>query len=1131
MLLKSKVRVARRFLRAVRIDADLGDPKALDGFICPQTSSEVLLAMAKHASEAGQGAFTWTGPYGSGKSSLVVALSALLNGNAELQKKAAKVFGRKVTDAVWRAFPTGTKGWRVLPVVGRREHPVQVIGEALSASGVVTRSPRGGWTESQIIKAITEASSFNPKSHGGLVVFVDEMGKFLEGAAHEGSDIYIFQQLAELASRSGGRLLIVGVLHQAFEEYAHRLSREMRDEWAKVQGRFIDLAVNTAGEEQIDLISRAIETDRRVEKPGASAQLVATLVRGGRPSDAERLALMLENCWPLHPVVACLLGPISRRRFGQNQRSIFGFLNSAEPHGFQDFVNHADEKELYGPDQLWDYLRANLEPSILASPDGHRWALAAEALERCESIGGDILHVKLLKTIAVVDLFKERSGLVPSFELLHAAFPEVPVKALKNALDQLGKWSFTIFKKFLDAHAIYAGSDFDIDQALRVALEEINEIDFAALRTLAGLQPVLAKRHYHETGAMRWFDVNICPLREVPEFASSYQAKNGAIGQFLLAIPSDGESEADAEDLCREAARHSDHSDVVVGISKRSWVIVPLARELLALDKVQNDRPELAGDVVARREVEARIADLTSQLELELHRSFDGALWYRKRHKAKAYRHADLNSLASELADRRYSECPRLHNELLNRQKPSGSAISAQNILLRRMVLNEGEPRLGIEGFPAEGGLFASILEATDLYTPKDKKHWRFHAPVGGDTDQFRLHPLWDAAVEFIKANDNRIVRVSELYDLWRQPPFGVKDGLMPILSVAFILSQQDNVAVYREGVFRAHFDDVDIDYLAKDPAIIQLRWMNLSEMSQRLLSGMAEIVRDLDVANKSVHLEPIDVARSLIGIYEQLPQWTKRTARLSVNALRVRDLFKRARDPNQFLFDDLPEVVGAKGISNDDDLKHIITEVRHGLGELAQAYPSMLHSLRDTMLSELQAPGSGVKSLTSLRERAENIRQLAGDFHLDAFVGRLSQFNGSDESFEGIASLAANKPPRDWVDPDLDKATVDLADLAQQFLRAETFARVKGRPDKRQAIGIVIGMQGGRPKPILEEFHVADTDRAAIEDVITRVTGALEQADTKRRNLILAALAEISTSYMAEPPQPKNNTKRRASN
>lgn len=181
--------------------------------------------------------------------------------------------------------------------------------------------------------------------------------------------------------------LFVGVLHQAFDEYAHRLSHELRDEWAKIQGRFVDLPVNTIGEEQVDLISRAIECNKATPRSKDQSKAVAKIARKDRNQDADRLAEKLKNCWPLHPVVACLLGPISRRRFGQNQRSIFGFLNSAEPHGFQDYLRSAGEEDLYTPSKLWDYLRANLEPSILASPDGHRWALAAEALERCEALG------------------------------------------------------------------------------------------------------------------------------------------------------------------------------------------------------------------------------------------------------------------------------------------------------------------------------------------------------------------------------------------------------------------------------------------------------------------------------------------------------------------------------------------------------------------------------------------------------------------------------------------------------------------------------------------------------------------------------------------------------------------------
>ena len=1124
MALNERVRVARRFLKAVRIDTDIGDTTALEGFVCPESSADVLIMMARHVSETGQGAFTWTGPYGGGKSSLVVALSALLNGNAGLQREAAEIFGQKRTKTIWSALPTGTKGWHVIPVVGRRENPISVIGEAVKRARLVSRVPRGGWTESNLLAALTKVATSKPKTHGGLILFIDEMGKFLEAAAQDGSDIYILQQLAEVASRSNGRFLIVGVLHQAFEEYAYRLSHEMRDEWAKIQGRFIDLIVNTAGEEQIDLISRAIKSDQCPKKAGVLASAVAALRE--RAGDTARLATILEACWPLHPVVACLLGPISQRRFGQNQRSIFGFLNSSEPHGFQDFLNHTGDGELYGPDRLWDYLRTNLEPSILASPDGHRWSLAAEAVEHCESIGGDVLHIKLLKTIAVIDLFKERSGLVANSDLLYTCFADTSPKVLEKTLLQLDSWSFTIFKKFLDARAIFAGSDFDIDQAVRTALDDIDEVDFKELKSLAGLQPILAKRHYHETGALRWFDVNIVPLSGLVEFVADLEPENGTIGQFLLAIPTDGESEKDAKALCRKAARYSDNWDIVIGISHRSWAIVPLARELSALDNISNDHPELAGDSVARREVSARLAVLQALLETELHKAFDNALWFRKNQKAKRLRQHDLNNIASLLADRRFEQSPRLHNELLNRQKPSSNAIAAQNNLLRRMVRKKGERRLGIEGFPAEGGLLASILEATGLYAQKGER-WEFVSPTKGSADPYRLAPMWDETLAYVKKHANSTVAVSELFDLWRRPPFGVKDGLMPILAVTFVLSQRDKLALYRQGIFRARFDDVDVEYLAKDANSIQLRWMDLTDIARRLLSDMAEIVRDLDAANELAHLKPIDVGRGLVAIYDQLPQWTTRTMRLSSNAVSIRDLFKRAHDPNQFLFDDIPGTLGENiSLANDKDLHRVVGSVREGLEELVQAYPSMLHRLRDIMLSELQVPNLSPQSLSELRDRAENIRQLAGDFRLDAFVGRLSQYDGSDEQFEGVASLAANKPPRDWIDLDLDKAAIELADMAQKFLRAEMYARVKGRPDKRQAMAVVVGMNG-RPVSMLEEFDIADSDRGNVTALIERVEVALKEADISHRSIILAALAELSTRYMKEP-EPQQNVKGR---
>lgn len=1128
-MLIDHVQVARRFQRAIRIDTDLNEPEALDGFVCSASAAEILKTMAQHALENNQGAFTWTGPYGSGKSSLVVALSAMLSGDRKLRKQAEDIFGKETVRYVHKALPPRTKGWQVLPVVGRRERPEQVIGEAINAANLLSGRKTRSWKEKQVIDAVKEISGRDQRTSGGLIVFVDEMGKFLESAAYDGSDIHLFQQLAELASRSYRRLIIVGVLHQSFDEYAHRLSHEIRDEWAKVQGRFVDLAVNVSASEQIELLGRTIIDKRPKERPARARgqrsgkpkiQLLSEIVaKQTQKHIAKELPAMLARCWPLHPIVACLLGAISRRRFGQSQRSMFGFLNSAEPKGFQEFLQNADGDDLYGPDHLWDYLRINLEPSILASPDGHRWALVVDALERCEAKSGGGLHLRLLKVIGIVDMFKDTSGLKANRELLLRALPGSSSKSVEGAVKDLEAWSLIVHRKFAGAYAIYEGSDFDIEQAVERASENIGEINFSELGALTELRPIVAKRHYHKTGALRWFDVRVIALSEIVSVAENYRPVHGAVGVFLLAIPTQSEAEEVAGKICRKAACHSGAVDIVAGVSQRAWGIPDLARELLALEHVRDEVPELLGDRVARSEVRARIADLQGKLEGEVGRAFNSAHWFRKHHNSHRMTYAQLNGLASDLADARFHEAPRIRNELLSRMKPSSSATAGLNALLRHMINHDGEIRLGIKGFPAEGGMFASILDVTRLYRKTGKRGWCFAVPRKGKADPANFAPAWAAAKKLLKAHETRTVSAAEIYEVWRAAPYGIKDGLLPALFAAFFLSQRQSLAFYREGIFQAKVTDLDADFLTGNPADIQLRWMDLSDISRHLLSDLASVVHDLE-GSTLADLEPIDVARSLVAIYDQLPAWVYLTQRISGNAKRIRELFKQASDPNKLIFDDMPKILtGTKDIGSKKALLVIAEQIRSGLMELRQAYPEMLGRLRERLLTELQVANTSSALLAELRSRAKNIRDLGGDHRLEAFIMRVANFHGSDEDMEGLASMAINKPAQNWVDVDVDRAAVQLAEMAQKFIRIEAFAHIKGRPDKRHAMALVVGMSGA-PTTIRGEFDITDMERDEVDDLIARLAKVLESSGEDRRNVILATLTELSARYLRPLPE-----------
>ena len=1114
----STVVVNRRFQRSIRLDTDLNDINALHGFICPPTFANALATLATQSRESGQGAYTWTGPFGGGKSSLAVVLSALLTKPDARRRAALKITGDAGKNVV-DTFKPGRYGYRSVAVVGRKQDCAEQLAEALRRDNLIRKTIKtnsdGGKALLETIKSVAAR-----RNNAGLLIILDELGKILEAAAAGHGDLHFLQELAELASRSGGRLIVVGILHQAFGEYTGKLAQRMRNEWMKVQGRFVDVPLATLANEQLALLGEAIESKSPTSAVTSAERLVEDLTEGNKGRKKE-LSSQIAACWPLNGVTAGLLGPISRRRFGQNQRSIFSFLNSAEPLGFQSFIASASSDETYEPAMLWDYLRANMEPSILASPDGNRWATALEALERCEAKGGGEEHSQLGKTIAIIDLFREHSGIRATRNILKVATSSISPRQQSRILKDLEKWSIVAFRRHLDAFAIHAGSDFDIEAAIQEERSARVELDLLELETLADLKPVIAKRHYHETGALRWATFRIAKLEELNAIEPGSAVSEGAIGEFIIAVPSSEISQAKTDSILKAASKR-EFPTLTVGLLPESEEIVDLAEELVALQRIRRLRGELAGDAIARREVAAHLAVVRQSLASTLHEAILSIAWY-SRGKKRSFRGlAEMHAYASELADETYCRTPKIQNELLNRTRPSSTAVAARRALLHAMVANKGEDRLGIEGYPADGGLFESILAATGIYQQRRRYSPQpaFYAP--GKKCKSGLGAVWEAADGIVDLSEASPVSLNDIYEIWRNPPYGVKDGLLPVLGLAYLLTRTDRVAVYLDGAFRPEIDDFVVDRLQQEPNALRIRKMNFGKLRSKVLEGIGDLVAEFDDADAKLN-DPLIVARRLVAIVMSLPSWTQRTNTISGDAKRLRGIIQAASDPHRFLFDDLPAFAAdTKDDLSNRDIAAIVGSIKSGLSELVVAYDTMLQHFRELLLSELGVALTKL-GIRQLRERAQNVVGLTGDFRLDAFATRLAEFSKELECTEGVASLAANKPPRDWVDRDLDSARVEVAALCQQFKRAETFARVKGRNDTRHALAFMIGTAGS-PQPIVEEFEIDDDGLKASSELLEELEEFL-RSRTEKKEVVFAALAQLGTKLAG-----RDNTSRPSS-
>lgn len=1090
--LADKVSISVQYQRSIRLDADFGKLEPFQGFICHETASKVVENMALQAVSTNQRAFTWTGPYGSGKSSLALVFASAICTSERIRISARKMFPQALLKVIDNAFPIHNSGWVVLPVVGKRSSFKNEIITAIN-NALEDESIQSDISETELVRELVRIS----RNYDGLLLVIDEMGKFLENAAIEGDDIHFFQDLAESASRTESNLLTLGILHQSFRQYADKLQENVKGEWSKIQGRFADIPVIVNSDEIVDLVGSAVT---REYEPVYSDifKNVCDVVKQNRPAISDSFSEQLKKCWPLHPVMAILLGPISRKQFGQNERSTFTFLSSAEPNGFQDFLKNTyfDETASYKPDYYWDYIRANFDVSVHSSTEGHRWAQAVESVERAESRVSNVedIRVSIVKTIAILNLFRNGTGLVASDEVLQTIYPNITEIELSDALKDLSLWRVIVYRKYLGAWAIFEGSDFNIDEAIKEVNSGIEITDTKLLSRLAGLHPIIAKRHYYDTGSLRWMDVSLQNNSELLKTLKKEFISNGSFGRFILLLSEENLLNTDKIDISCSLGERK-HFDLVVGVPKNSNIILSLGKELIALNTVkENLGGVLEGDSVARREVDARLDAIRIRLEEELKKAMTSARWLID---GKWCEDVNIHILASKLADIRFHNTPIIRSEIINRNKLSSSAVKARRELMYRMVEREKFENLDLEGYPAERGIYEIVFKHTNIHRRDIDNSWSFLPPSGNGIS--RLNTLWRDTDGLFSTE---MVNVGDIYSMWSRAPYGIHDGIKPIIFLAYMLSRRNILSLYKDDMFLPDFGDVEVDELLQNECKFKLRKVIIGLDEKAFLNSISGVIRKLTGRGLADH-SPLEAAKGLVKIIFTLPLWTLHTNLLSQPSKIVRDLLSKASDPYKILFVDLKEA-----LCLDEEYDQYSKRLEDSISELLSAYPNMLENFKIHIQSEIGTD-------YDIHQRCNYVKQYTDDLRFRAFIDRLDGIFSQEFNVENIISLALNKPRDSWRDGDIKEARLIVSEWATKFKHIEAYAVADCRKSNRNVVAVVLG-SGEQAKTRICEFDILEHDRLAALAVVKKLFDDCEHNGLSPKAL-LSALAEYGIDFVKE--------------
>lgn len=1154
-----------RYQRSVHLERDsVGSAPWLDGYVVTPLVHSLTSRVVSGLAGEGTRAFSITGPYGTGKSAFSLYLSWLLSPSGSPQAKQA----RKVLKAQHPELRDEIYGrGGILAGKSKGLVPVLATGERRSLEAVLLRgladAAREYWSgpggvpstlaeledaaerasagESipardvvSLFEEVAEKVSSSSRPGHGLLVMLDEAGKPLEFAASEPSrgDIQLLQELAEAASRSGDTpIVFVVVLHQAFERYAGQLTAAQRNEWSKVQGRFEDLAFKESNDQLLRLLATAVQCSGR---PSAvSDKWLKTVVRraaelvGDEYRDSD-LTELLNGGLPLHPVTALSLGPLFRSRLAQNERSLFAFLSSTEPRGFQEFLQRPLEKKqpsLYSLDALYDYVRGALGGRLFGA-NGRVWARIEAALRRLPA-DGDALDARVVKTIGLLGaIADEGRGLRPSKAAIRAALLETGVvsgRALEASLKRLRSASVLVYRKYLDSYQLWEGSDLDLDALVDAARRDV-QVDGALLSRMARVappQPMVARRHLLKTGNFRFFEVRYVNDSIVDELDKlSFGEADGVV---LLTIPRDDKAADTLRQLTVDmrwfATLGSRARPVMIVVPHNGARLRELSAELAALEHVQTHTPELRDDPVARNELANRIGEAQRALRQELAGLSNGrvpATWCANGAVVTVSSPRALSRALSELCDATYKKAPHIHNELLNRRQLSSAAAAARRELMTGMVERAGVDCFGIEGSPPEKSMYLSVFKQHELHRRLEGT-WSFGIPSrrkGG------VRPVWDEIARMLSDHDGKQLAVTYIYDRLREPPYGVSDGVAPVLLLAVMVHGRSEIALYEEARFVPDLTAPVVERLLRAPQRFTLQRFALVGARQEVLDELNQTFK-LDNSDGSV----LPIVRTLVNFTSKLPAYTRNTKRVSKTAQRVRETLLRAKEPAPLVFQQLPRACGfepfAPGAdSSPEQAAAFAKGLRDALRELQFAYSNLLETIGELLRSAFGLPAKMTELRSEFVSRAERVRDAAVETRLKGFTIRVcDDALAQEEWLVSIGTLLAGRPPETWHDDDVDRARFSLGVIARQFLTSEALlmsASEASLPDGTQLLRVAIAEMGQREEERIvpvrpDEERLLRSFRARLHEVIDASSADLD------REQMLTALALVLRDVVRE--------------
>ena len=770
-----------------------------------------------------------------------------------------------------------------------------------------------------------------------LIIVIDEFGKFLEYASQnepEG-ELYFLQQLAEFVNNPDNNIILFTTVHQNFDAYAFSLTQIQKQEWVKVKGRFMELTFNEPVEQLLFLASENLNKKPSSNKFTNQIKESIKLLFASKAFtvNEDYINEIAEKLFPLDVLSAYTL-TLSLQKYGQNERSLFSFLESTDHTGL--FQHKELGKGLYTIADVYDYLIFNYYNLLNSkyNPDFGAWKSIKTALERVEnSFDSNITGFsKIIKVIGLLNINTQAGAILDRFFLLTYIEKCLGIKEAKELIEKLEKQKIIYYRAYNKRFVLFEGTDLDIETALIDAGNKVENITdvVTLLKKYYQLPSIIAKKAMYETGTPRLFEYKIStnPISDIPL---------NEIDGFINLVFNE-------KNILNEIIEHSKENEeaVLYCFYKNSKLIKELLFEIEKTKKVVDENSD---DKFAAKELNNILIHQQNLLNHKILNNFSSTtsdvVWFFKGEQITITSKKELNTVLSLICNKVYNKTPIFNNELVNKHKISTSIHTAKKNYFRALVDNWNKPDLGFSTnkFPPEKTIYLSLLKENGIELYKDNVSSEIKV---NDTSSFSH--LWEHSLTFLNSTKNGRKTVANFMQSISYRPFKLKQGVSDFWTASFLFIKRNDLTLFGESGYIPFITDEILELVIKYPEKYEIKALDIEGVKLDLFNSYRLFLNQGVEEEMSNHLF-VETIKPFLSFYRTLPEYAKNTKRLAKETISLREAISHSKDPEKSFFEDFPNALGYSADSlqqSKEQLESYVLKLQEAIKELRSCYSKL---------------------------------------------------------------------------------------------------------------------------------------------------------------------------------------------